>query len=139
MSETNTITETEDTTWPRFASWWRGRNEGREPHRDDPQTKEQYQFYCAGQLDARCETWPVVPMTGMKYVLLEHADGNDPKQLRLFDTVDARARATREAILGAPSADNKDTPCPELLELAANGIVDFEGEPSLEWFCADVS
>ncbi len=73
----------------------------------------------------------------MKYILLEHADGNDPKQLRIFDTVDARARATREAILGTIA--DTDEPCPELLELATEGIVHFEGDPSIEWIDAEVS
>jgi hypothetical protein len=75
----------------------------------------------------------------MKYILLEHADGNDPKQLRIFDTPDARARATREAILGPPDADNTNLPCPELLTLATDGIVRFEGDPGLQWIDAEVS
>lgn len=75
----------------------------------------------------------------MKYILLQHADGNDPKQLRIFDTVDARARATREALIGPADDDNKDEPCPELLTLATDGIVHFEGDPSLEWIDAEVS
>lgn len=75
----------------------------------------------------------------MKYILLQHADGNDPKQLRIFDTVDARARATREALIGPHDDDNKDVQCPELLTLATDGIVHFEGDPSLEWIDAEVS
>ena len=75
----------------------------------------------------------------MKYILLQHADGDDPKQLRIFDTVDARARATREALIGPPDDDNKDVQCPELLTLATDGIVHFEGDPSLEWIDAEVS
>lgn len=74
----------------------------------------------------------------IKYILIEHADGNDPKQLRIFDNVADRATATREAILGPPDAHNKDMQCPDLLILADEGRVDFEGDPSLEWIDAEV-
>jgi hypothetical protein len=73
----------------------------------------------------------------MKYILIEHSDGNDPKRLQIFDTVDARARATREAILGPPD-DANEGPCPELLKLSVDGIVHFEGDPSIEWIDAEV-
>jgi hypothetical protein len=75
----------------------------------------------------------------MKYILIEHGEGNDPKQLRVFDTLADRARATREAILGPPDAQNKDLPCDDLLELATDGIVHYEGDPSLEWIDAEVT
>lgn len=74
----------------------------------------------------------------MRYILIEHGEGSDPKRLRIFNTVDARARATREAILGPPSEENKDLPCPELLTLATDGIVDFECDPSIEWIDAEM-
>jgi hypothetical protein len=74
----------------------------------------------------------------MKYILIEHSDGAEPKQVHIFDTVDARAIATREAILGPPTASNKDTNCPEFLELASCGIAHFEGDPPLEWVDAEV-
>lgn len=75
----------------------------------------------------------------MKYILIEHTDGNDPIQLRIFDNVADRAKATREAILGPPDDDNKETDCPDLLTLAADGRVDFEGDPSLQWIDAEVT
>ncbi len=70
----------------------------------------------------------------MKYILLEHADGNDPKVLRIFDTPEERIKATREAIVGEANND----PVPELNTLAQCGIVHFEGDPPLEWIDAIV-
>lgn len=74
----------------------------------------------------------------MKYVLIEHADAGDVPKISIFESVAARAIATRAAILGHPTEDNKNEDCPELLTLAEDGRVDFEGEPSLEWFDAEV-
>lgn len=74
----------------------------------------------------------------MKYLLIEHGEALDPHRVRIFEHVDARARATREAILGPPNEQNQDTPCPELLTLSTEGRVDFEGDPSLEWIDAEV-
>ncbi len=74
----------------------------------------------------------------MKYILLEHANGNDPKVLRIFDTPEARAQATRNAILGDPEGDIMAIECPELDTLAQCGIVHFEGDPSVEWIDAIV-
>lgn len=74
----------------------------------------------------------------MKYILIEHGDGN-PKQLTIFNTVEDRAKATREAILGPSDEDNKNIQCPELLKLATDGVVTFEGDPPLEWIDAEVT
>jgi len=74
----------------------------------------------------------------MKYLLIENADGY-ANRVRIFNDPGERAKATREAILGPPSDDNKDLPCPELLKLAADGVVDFEGDPSLQWIDAEIA
>lgn len=74
----------------------------------------------------------------MKYLLVEHGEANDPTIVRIFDTPHARAKATREAILGPPDEANKDLPCPDLLTLAECGRVEFEGDPPLQWIDAEV-
>ncbi len=72
-----------------------------------------------------------------KYLLVEYGDGG-PHQVSIFDDVGARSKATREAILGPPDEYNKDTDCPEILELAENGSITFEGDPPLQWIDAEV-
>lgn len=68
----------------------------------------------------------------MKYVLIEDGDGEAPL-MRVFETAGERAIATRAAILGPPDDDNKDMECPDLLELATEGTVSFEGDPAIHW------
>jgi hypothetical protein len=41
--------------WDAFALWWKPRNGGGEPDRNDAATWEKYQYYCAGRADER---WP---------------------------------------------------------------------------------
>lgn len=70
----------------------------------------------------------------MKYILIENSDGNDPKKVSIFLSSASRAKYTRELIL----ADDYESPCPELIRLENDGIVTFEGDPSLEWIDAEV-
>lgn len=71
-----------------------------------------------------------------KYILIEHADGNDPWQLRIFDTAEERVQATVEATLG-PDGKREDMRA-ELATLTEYKRLHFEGDPSLEWIDADV-
>ena len=64
----------------------------------------------------------------MKYLLIEHGDGTDEAVLTICDTPETRERLTRAAISDEPSDADSD-----IEQLRENGIVHFEGDPSLEW------
>ena len=72
----------------------------------------------------------------MKYILIEHADGNDPYQVQIFNTPQERERATVEAIMG-PDGKREDV-TGDMETLMEDKILHFEGDPSLEWIEADV-
>lgn len=74
---------------------------------------------------------PTQPTTDeVKYVLIANGEGNDPATITICNTEHERELATREAIFGG---DNRGIVCFELAELKENGIVHFEGDPSLAW------
>jgi hypothetical protein len=64
----------------------------------------------------------------MKYLLIEHGDGTDEAVMTICDTPETRERLTRAAISDEPSDADSD-----IEQLRENGIVHFEGDPSLEW------
>ncbi len=72
----------------------------------------------------------------MKYILIENGEG--PKRMRIFDSAEERAIATRSAIIGPPDEDNRLMDCPEIMQLSEDGFVTFEGDPGLEWINAEV-
>jgi hypothetical protein len=74
----------------------------------------------------------------MLYILILNGEGNDPRQVKVFDSPDARARATRDAILDPDSIENQGVPCPDLLTLASEGVVHFESDPSIEWLDVEI-
>lgn len=69
----------------------------------------------------------------MKYILIEY-DDDGANRVRIFETAIARELATRLAING-----DTTSPCHELDTLDSDGIVEFEGEPPIEWLTAYVA
>ncbi len=74
----------------------------------------------------------------MKYLLIEHADGNDPKVVTIFHTQEARETATVNAIMGASTEEDRRVCAEDIAELKENRSVTFERDPSLEWIDAEV-
>ncbi len=71
----------------------------------------------------------------IKFILLERGD---PSRISCFDTESARNRATLEAIFGnvdiMPTPERAGEALTMLSKLANDGRIDFEGDPSIEWF-----
>ena len=69
----------------------------------------------------------------MKFLLIEHGEGNTPATVTVCNSFVERLAATRAAILGP---DNEGELCPELLTLQEDGRVMFAGDPPMEWLDA---
>lgn len=75
----------------------------------------------------------------MKYLLIEHSDGLDKPVVTVCLTSQRRDMLTIRAIYGDHAVESVslevDT-IPEIETLRKEGIVHFEGDPSIEWLDA---
>lgn len=72
----------------------------------------------------------------IRYILIEHRDGNDPARVTICDTEAERDRATLAALYGKAEDAGEAAPR-ELAELREDGWLRFEGDPPLQWVTAD--
>lgn len=67
------------------------------------------------------------------YLLIVHGENGDGAMVSVHATTEERDRATTKVIMGDENAE-----CPELVTLREDGIVTFEGDPSVEWITGTV-
>jgi len=83
---------------------------------------------------------PLVPASGSpptKYLLIQHGEGGDPALVSIHDTEQERDIATMDAIFGEHTPANDDM-LATLHLLKEEGIINFEGDPPVEWLKAKV-
>lgn len=70
------------------------------------------------------------------YVLIEHGEGNDPARIHICKTEDERIQKTAIAIYGDVESAGKHPEefASDISTLTMDRRLDFEGDPSLEWF-----
>ena len=71
----------------------------------------------------------------MKYLLIEHGEGNAPATITICNSHVERLQVTRDAVLGPNNAGQS---CPQIIALQEEGRATFLGDPPMDWIEGNV-